>query len=165
MYILIAGLAANGLQDGYGASQGNKAVLFLSFMCGGYQMNKKELKLIRESLNNIITPNLEELGFTLVESVTIERERIWRYIKRINNNNCEIVFRFSLLKTISVDFCTLPGLQFSLTELDDKATFETKIFGYQYDSEEKFREQLQYMKEIILKRGVPKMEVIANRGK
>lgn len=128
-------------------------------------MNKKELKLVRESLNNIITPNLEELGFTLVESVTIERERIWRYIKRINNNNCEIVFRFSLLKTISVDFCTLPGLQFSLTELDDKATFETKIFGYQYDSEEKFREQLQYMKEIILKRGVPKMEVIANRGK
>lgn len=93
-------------------------------------MNKKELKLVRESLNNIITPNLEELGFTLVESVTIERERIWRYIKRINNNNCEIVFRFSLLKTISVDFCTLPGLQFSLTELDDKATFETKIFGY-----------------------------------
>lgn len=128
-------------------------------------MNKKELKLIRESLNDIITPNLEELGFTLVESVTIERERIWRYIKKINNNNCEIIFRISALKAINVDFCTLPGLQFKLTELDDKATFETKIFGYQYDSEEQFKEQLRYMKEIILKKGIEKMERIANRGK
>lgn len=128
-------------------------------------MNRKELKLIRESLNDIITPDLEKLGFTLVESVTIERERIWRYIKKINNNNCEIVFRFSALKAISVDFCTFPGLQFNLTELDDQADFETKIFGYQYDSEEQFREQLRYMKEIILKKGIEKMERIANRGK
>lgn len=128
-------------------------------------MNRKELKLIRESLNDIITPDLEKLGFTLVESVTIERERIWRYIRKINNNNCEIVFRFSALKTVSVDFCTFPGLQFNLTELDDQADFETKIFGYQYDSEEQFREQLRYMKEIILKKGIEKMERIANRGK
>lgn len=114
VHSLIVGLAANGLQDGYGASQGSKAVLFLSFMCGGYQMNKKELKLVRESLNDILTPDLEALDFALVETLTIEKERIWRYIKRINSNHCEIIFRISVLNTISVDLYVHFGIQISL---------------------------------------------------
>ncbi|WP_143469166.1 hypothetical protein [Lachnoclostridium sp. An14] len=43
--------------------------------------------------------------------------------------------------------------------------FHSKMWGYRFDSEERFREQLKALTGLLLEKGVPRLEQMANRGK
>ena len=122
-------------------------------------------RTVKKCLKEIVSPSLSELGFQLRGQVTVERERIWCYWKVINGEKCEIIFRVSILNTITVDLIIPPMIQISLVDVDPQASFDTKMWGYRFDSEEQFREQLKALTGLLLEKGVPRLEQMANRGK
>ena len=81
-------------------------------------------RTVKKCLKEIVSPSLSELGFQLREQVTVERERIWCYWKVINGEKCEIIFRVSILNTITVDLIIPPMIQVSLVDVDPQASFD-----------------------------------------
>lgn len=128
-------------------------------------LSRQMQKMVNESLDEIVSPELEKRGFQKEVSVTVERDKIWRYIKNINGLDCEIIFKPTILNTVEVDFYVPFGMQISITTLDPEMTFEKKLWGYKFKSEESLKEQLEYLKGIVLEKGISKLEDIANRGK
>ena len=57
------------------------------------------------------------------------------------------------------------GQKVLLVDVDPQASFDTKMWGYRFDSEEQFREQLKALTGLLLEKGVPRLEQMANRGK
>ncbi len=122
---------------------------------------RRLLKMARKNIAEIVQPEIEKQGFKMEEQ-NIEGDKSWVFYKDGSERQHCIVLRVAINNTINMDFYVSILNQFKIGEIDPNGDMWKEIVGYRFDSEESFRNQLKFLLDLTLEKGIPKMnELIA----
>ena len=117
---------------------------------------RRLLKMARKNIAEIVQPEIEKQGFKMEEQ-NIEGDKSWVFYKNGSEKQYCIVVRVAINNTINMDFYVSILNQFKIGEVDPNGDVWKEITGYPFDSEESFKEQLKFLLNLTLEKGIPKM--------
>ena len=129
---------------------------------GGSMQDKKLLQMVRTYIADIVQPELEKQGFKMNEE-TVEGEREWLFFKNGKRGKPYIELRVPITKTINITFIATVREQFKVGSLDHDGDLWKEVTGYPFDSEESFKEQLKFLLNLTLEKGIPKMNELISK--
>lgn len=124
--------------------------------------DKKLLQMVRTYIADIVQPELEKQGFKMNEE-TVEGEREWLFFKNGKRGKPYIELRVPITKTINITFIATVREQFKVGSLDPDGDLWKEVTGYPFDSEESFKEQLKFLLNLTLEKGIPKMNELISK--
>lgn len=121
-------------------------------------LNAKRDQLIKE----ILSPIMNERGFTLTSHKAEEHNRCWNYERKINN----LLQSVSLLDSFYIIDLTLATnaykqMSMSAREFTPKDKYTGTNIGWKYENQERFRKILIEMRELLLEYGFEALEGIS----
>ena len=123
---------------------------------------RKLLKMARKNIAEIVQPEIEKQGFKMEEQ-NIEGDKSWVFYKDGSEKQYFIVVRVAINNTINMDFYVSILNQFKIGEVDPNGDVWKEITGYPFDSEESFKEQLKFLLNLTLEKGIPKMNELISK--
>ena len=115
---------------------------------------RRLLKMARKNIAEIVQPEIEKQGFKMEEQ-NIEGDKSWVFYKNGSEKQYCIVVRVAIDNTINMDFYVSILNQFKISEVDPNGDVWKEVAGYPFDSEESFREQLKFLLNLTLEKGIP----------
>ena len=123
---------------------------------------RRLLKMARKNIAEIVQPEIEKQGFKMEEQ-NIEGDKSWVFYKDGSEKQYFIVVRVAINNTINMDFYVSILNQFKIGEVDPNGDVWKEITGYPFDSEESFKEQLKFLLNLTLEKGIPKMNELISK--
>lgn len=68
-----------------------------------------------------------------------------------------------ITKTINITFIATVQEQFKVGSLDPNGDVWKEVMGYPFDSEESFKDQLKFLLNLTLEKGIPKMNELISK--
>ena len=124
--------------------------------------DRKLLKMARKNIAEIVQPELGKQGFKMNEE-TVEGEREWLFFKNGEREKPYIELRVPITKTINITFIATVQEQFKVGSLDPNGDVWKEVMGYPFDSEESFKDQLKFLLNLTLEKGIPKMNELISK--